>query len=441
MDVLQWLTDMQHMYADMCRVDRRRMSDHEFANAILDNMPPTDSWEVTVTNLREKLEEAEGDSESSSAVLTLILAKIRDVYLHRNRRNPQTTAHIFTAHAEATKRGQKRPSDSSPSMGNFNKRPRNRSDKLCTNPHCGSPKGHTYEECVAYGGGSQGKYGAWWRGPWNIHLPPPQRTRANNVPPPSHPRAPANPAPVVHYAYQSTPYLPLQTAQPHIMPDARSHAPTRADNFPTTDASTSDDKSIVMAATTNETPVYLWNATLDNEVIQAGLPVLEDHMPRSDDCHHDSGANRHVFHDKSAFETYQPIEHTLVRGFGRKLSAAAVGRGTVRVEGCYGGRASIIRLTNVLHIPAARSNLISNQQLDNAGVTSVLGNGLVVLSIRGINIVGGALYNGMYKLNMKIIRPSIAPSLSSRLEPQPLVARLGPVAAAASTDQAGFCIA
>jgi gag-polypeptide of LTR copia-type len=440
MDVTQWLTDMQRLYGNLCRVDSHRMTDREFTVTILDNMPKTERWEVIVDNLREKVEES---GEDSPTILTTILAKIRDVCWHRNRNNPQASAQVFTARAEAySKRTQKRPRGDDPSASGGSGTKRQRNDKVCTNPHCGSVKGHSFEECVAYGGGSQGKYGYGWRGPWNIHLPPQQRTRANNVPPASHPRMGGNRAPAAHYVSHSPapPQYPTLGAAPPpqyisatpIPPPIVAPVPTRADTLH--DTFTTDDKSVINAVTIHETPSSIGNTHLDGDVIVASLPVLEQSMTRSDSCHHDSGANRHVFHDKTAFETYEAIHPVAVSGFGHNVSAIAIGRGTVRLEGRYGHRTTSVCLTNVLHIPAARSNLISGPQLDKAGVTAVLGNGLATLSIRGNNIIGGALYNDMYRLNLTIIRPVVQISQG----PPALISRIGPIAAAASSDQAGF---
>jgi hypothetical protein len=222
---------------------------------------------------------------------------------------------------------------------------------------------------------------------------------------------------------------------PHIASQSRSD--TSYSN------STVDDKAVVNAALSNETPVNSWNIALGNEILKVELPILEESMPRSDACHHDSGASRHVFHDRSAFETYRAIDPVAVKGFGRGLTAAAVGYGTVRVIGRYGDRASPIILNNVLHIPAARSNLVSGLQLDRAGVSSLLENGLACLASRGVKIVGGAVHEEMYRLNMTIVRPKgpQAPSLLSRLGPPTLLSRIAPLAAAVSLDQAGFCIA
>jgi hypothetical protein len=181
-------------------------------------------------------------------------------------------------------------------------------------------------------------------------------------------------------------------------------------------------------------PHHAWSIQLENEPIVASLPVLDDSIPHADTCHHDSGANRHVFHDRSIFESYQSIQPVQVKGL-------SMGCGTVCVNGQYGNRVSPIVLHNVLHIPVARSNLISGPQLDIAGVFSLLEDGLATLSIRGENVVGGALHNNMYRLNMFIVCPNRQRPLLSRLDFSSPFSRITPLAAAASSDQAGFYIA
>jgi hypothetical protein len=133
------------------------------------------------------------------------------------------------------------------------------------------------------------------------------------------------------------------------------------------------------------------------------------------------------------------MEPVAVKGFGHQLSAAAIGRGTVRVAGRYGSQVTYIILSNVLHIPAARSNLISGPQLDRVGVTATLGNGLAILSFQGRDIIGGALFDDMYRLNLTIMRPTpSAYSLNNQIGSTAVVPTIGPITAAASSDQAGF---
>ena len=59
----------------------------------------------------------------------------------------------------------------------------------------------------------------------------------------------------------------------------------------------------------------------------------------------------------------------------------AVGRGDVRVEDRYGDEETTILVCDVLHVPRARSNLISGVQLDKAGVIATFGGGHVTLSL------------------------------------------------------------
>ena len=102
----------------------------------------------------------------------------------------------------------------------------------------------------------------------------------------------------------------------------------------------------------------------------------------SDDCYYVSTANRHIFCDKSALKHTKrfPGQSGLRRRFCSN-DPFAVGRGDVRVEDRYGDEETTILLCDVLHVPRARSNLISGVQLDKAGVIATLGGGHVTLSL------------------------------------------------------------
>jgi hypothetical protein len=145
----------------------------------------------------------------------------------------------------------------------------------------------------------------------------------------------------------------------------------------------------------------------------ATLPVSEPRIPDSDFCYYATGANRHVFHDRGAFETYEATRPVAVEGLGG--TTAAVGHGVVRMRGRYGDRVRTIVLTRVLHVPSARVNLISGCQLAKAGVAVTLGNGFVTLAVNGVNIVGGAIYQDLYRLDMTIVRPANTQPLFSPL--------------------------
>jgi hypothetical protein len=426
--VSTWLNDMQNLYNSLCGLDIERMTDRDFALTILDLMPQDDGWRDFVSNLRGKVRESEARNLPIDSI-TFITA-IRDEYWYRHKDDPQSTSTIFSARTEALKRPalpkRSRPADFvATSVAPSNKRPRNpnpdKANLRCANPHCGPKVGHDTADCIAYKGAKQGQYGEWWRGPWNIHLPEPLRTKENNIPPKSHP---------AYSRYRTTPSI--NNSQTNNVSFDRST---------TARIEVIDDNSQANSALTPDTNFYAWSTQFEDTVAHTSLPVLNPALPRDNACHHDSGANRHVFHDKSAFEHYQTIPPLSVKGFGQNLSAVAIGRGTVRLQGHHNNQSCSILLNNVLHIPAARTNLISGVQLDKAGVVSTLGNNSILLSANGKVIISGSVVNDMYRLNLTIIKPethtlatrlSSSPipqshsSLASRISPASLASRLAP---------------
>jgi hypothetical protein len=180
-------------------------------------------------------------------------------------------------------------------------------------------------------------------------------------------------------------------------------------------AAAADASPVVSSETVSDTH------GLDNRDEDIVLEEIQSYPEaNTDSCHYVSTANQHIFHDRNAFETYQSgysigglglgssQAQTCAKGVCRNRPYVS-GRGTVRVEGRYGDRASSIRLTDVLHVSQAESNIISGVQLDKAGVTATLGNGHVTLSFQGANIVDGEICDELYRLNMRVIRPSSRP--------------------------------
>jgi Pol polyprotein len=179
---------------------------------------------------------------------------------------------------------------------------------------------------------------------------------------------------------------------------------------------------------------HIWNTTLCDSVAQATLPILNLHMPCDNTCHHDSSTNCHVFHDRSAFEDYKVITPLTVKGFGHNLSALAIGQGNVHLEGFHNHKKCSILLQNVLHIPTARTNLISGIQLDKSGIVATLGHNTVQLRLKNKVIVSSKIMNDMYQLNMNIIKPQIAslalhitdPDITTKSSPElSLVSQIG----------------
>ena len=156
----------------------------------------------------------------------------------------------------------------------------------CTNTFCGSPKGHDTADCIAYKGAKQGQYGPWWRGPWNIHLPESQCSRENNIPPKTHPASSRIVTPTIS-----------QTHTIDISTDRSTTTPIHSDDQTT-------QANLISSSDAN---CYAWNTHFEDNTVLATLPVLNNGLPHDNWCHHDSGANRHVFHDRSVFEQYKTI--------------------------------------------------------------------------------------------------------------------------------------
>ncbi|KAJ6491551.1 hypothetical protein DFH09DRAFT_855425, partial [Mycena vulgaris] len=73
---------------------------------------------------------------------------------------------------------------------------------------------------------------------------------------------------------------------------------------------------------------------------------------------------------------YTPFDMPLnVHGFGANLSAQAVGKGKIIMETTYDGTRDNFFVSNALHIPTARCNLISGSRIDRKGVSTQTGNG------------------------------------------------------------------
>jgi hypothetical protein len=391
-DIGTWLNDMQRLYklynmlGDM---DPGSLSQHAFTLVVLDNMPAEPSWLEYACKLKNKVLKYEQSIPPIPIDSKYFITKIREQWWLRAQIAPQNNSHVFTARTDSDKKTLKRPYSSDESQTNTSKRARPANDKMCTNPNC-ARKGHLFTECFTFGGGNQGNYPAWWKGPWNLHISPSLRARANNVPPASHPA-----------------FARLSAAAHAIVTNDDSTRATTSPHSPS-----SDDPVQIHAVLNQENPPS--QTSLDDAIVST-FPLITGDAFSGDSCYYDSGATRHVFHDQTAFETYEEIPPLPVKGFGRDYSTVAIGRGSIRLQGHHGNSSPPITLSNVLHIPAARSNLISGGILDRAGISATTRGGIITLSYNGANILQAKITNGMYKLNASIIRPTPKPPLLSRI--------------------------
>jgi hypothetical protein len=107
MNIAKWLTDMQRLYNSLCDLDTERMTDRDFALAILDLMPQDEGWREFLSSLRTKVRDC--DAQSLPIDSTSFITAIRDEYWYRHKDDYQTSSHIFSACFEAQKHTQKRP--------------------------------------------------------------------------------------------------------------------------------------------------------------------------------------------------------------------------------------------------------------------------------------------------------------------------------------------
>jgi hypothetical protein len=345
------------------------MPDYEFAKVLIHMLPLDATWRNFSSSLRRQLD------ENPKAISSMrVVTEIANEWWAQNEENPETMAKVFGARSSAEKR---KRAESQRSY--TNKRPRpviNKAAERCTNQHC-KRTGHSYDECVAYGGGSQGKYLWWWKGPKNLHLKPGT---------PGAPRFPIS---------ENTDSRPRVQEASSVDSSRRSQVQMSIEEEEVGEVNKMIGNHLVLQT----------SGIAPEEEIKIGIPIINLSANKSNRIYHDSGANRHVFWDRHVFIKYQDISPIKICGFGEELSTSAIGKGVVRLCGNINGERYSFDLQNILHVPAARSNLISQAQLDRRGVTaSFIGDGKLVLTLLGKEIMNGKLENDLYRLNLEPVK-------------------------------------
>ncbi|KAB2632504.1 DNA polymerase zeta catalytic subunit-like [Pyrus ussuriensis x Pyrus communis] len=110
-------------------------------------------------------------------------------------------------------------------------------------------------------------------------------------------------------------------------------------------------------------------------------------LTNSNDWFVDTGATRHVCADRNLFVTYQSVDGGENLYMGNATASAVAGKGKVTLKLTSGKELS---LTNVLHVPDIRKNLISGSLLSNKGFKIVFESDKFVITKGGIS---GAPHN------------------------------------------------
>lgn len=355
-----WLATMRLMYADLVDQDENAMSDQTFARVLVGALPVTDNWRSFTRTIKEDMGRANERGQPMSSSLVIQRIKEDDYLQYGSDRIAETYG------LNGLKR--KEPPDGPGTVigaasASAEKRPRMM--KMCSNPYCKRQRGHTKEECFAYGGGKVGQYPETWLGRRDLHYHPNDPKARGNVKP-----------------------------SPAASGDLTAHA------------ALAQEGSIVVLQTGTE-DIHCDNAA-----------ITPSDAPRDlNRFYHDSGANRHIAFDRSLFHDYIEIPPLLVNGFDKSLQTSAVGSGTLVLTAKANGITRTLRLENALHVPSARLNLISQGCLERKGISCRTNAGSMTLSAHGHDLLTGRLgINNLFLLDIQPILVDLRSRISGPVE-------------------------
>jgi hypothetical protein len=275
--------------------------------------------------------------------------------------------------------------------------------KVCGNTHCNRKKGHTTEECFAYGGGMAGQYPAWYKGNRFIHLPPDQRPK---------PTATSTSAPANLSATTPAANIALSVYPP----------PTVLNTMVGGDGSMRKGDSLWIKDLQLRLPEI---RAIDEDQKLPGdleLPRISALMAtgrvmpgnRGNRTIADAGASDHFFKHEENFADYTRVKMEEGRSSNENVGLSIVGMGKVD----FFTPDKHIQFSNVLHCPDVRFNLISIARLDRLGLYSLYGGGrLRIFDANDNTIMTGALQDdNLYDiLGMPTYPPSTSLSIADRV--------------------------
>jgi len=280
---------------------------------------------------------------------------------------------------------------------------------------CETPVGHTKADCFSYGGGKAGKYPENFRGKRDVHLAPEARIAARR--------------------------------KQALEGNAGEHFLGLADYTEDGDEEVEkviekvDDRFMFMLSLPEDDEQDGIGA---DEEVTVNAIVFNTAINQSDSIHHDTGASRHIFHKQKLFHDYTVFESPLaVHGFGTNLTTQAVGKGRIVLKSTYDSMTRNFSVSNVLHIPTARCNLICGTQLDQRGVNTETGNGKITyFNAANVPFATGSIMKDLYKMDVDTMEPGEAqPLLDLITGMMPSVEPLfGPGTEMAETQKLGFII-
>lgn len=118
----------------------------------------------------------------------------------------------------------------------------------------------------------------------------------------------------------------------------------------------------------------------------------------------DSGANCHMTHDRSCFETFEEVSNHPGIGTANQVAVPVKGRGTVRIKFFANGQWWNGKLYDVLYVPGLRKNLFSLTKCAEAGYKIVMKKREILIEKPdGQVILTGVIDNGLPRMLMQVI--------------------------------------
>ncbi|GJV44456.1 retrovirus-related pol polyprotein from transposon TNT 1-94 [Tanacetum coccineum] len=118
----------------------------------------------------------------------------------------------------------------------------------------------------------------------------------------------------------------------------------------------------------------------------------------------DTGATRHVCADKSMFYSFRAVDNGQKLYMGNSATAHIKGEGAVVLKMTSEKE---LKLTNVLYVPEIRKNLVSCWLLNKFGFHLVFESDKFVLSKNQMYVDKGYAMNGMFNLNVMVVKNEI----------------------------------
>jgi hypothetical protein len=387
-DPVNWRQVMIQLYGKLRDADPFMMPDPEFAKHLVTLMSPSDAWRYCRDSLREKVRQSEAMGNPVSSAFVINRMKQEEVEMKiapsivsinalvaggkgKHRESGDAVPGVYAAGPsnQANRKTDKTQQRQAKRPGPYNVQQRSapRAPRaFCENTFCETPVGHIKADCFSYGGGKAGKYPEGFRGRKDVHLAPEARIAGR--------RKQALEASGSRFAGMAEYTEDTEEEVNEVFETVEDGFAFMLD-LPIDD--TEDEIAI-------DEEVHVNAAALNLEVAQ------------DDTVNHDTGASRHIFHRRKLFHDYVQFDTPLnVHGFGANLSAQAVGKGKIVMRATYDGNTRQFSVSNALHIPTARCNLISGSRIDKKGVSTRTGSGKITyLNAADVPFASGGIVRG-----------------------------------------------